>query len=60
MSPGGGGGGGGGGLSPTGGIGPADPYFLSVAWGDIDADGNVMVVYGYSMTNELVIKGDGE
>ncbi|HEY8077461.1 MAG TPA: hypothetical protein VIF62_25220 [Labilithrix sp.] len=47
-----------GGPGPAGAvIGPADPFFLTVAWGDPNADGDTTIVYGYSMTSEIVVKG---
>ncbi len=57
AAPGPGGGGGGGGVGGGAVIGPADPFFLSVAWGDPGGDGDTTIVYGYSMTPVVVVKG---
>jgi Tfp pilus assembly protein PilE len=40
-------------------IKPDDPYYISVAWGDPNGDGEPTIVYGYSMTNNVIIQGEG-
>lgn len=37
-----------------------DPYYVTVAWGDTDADGTPCVVMSYSTSNQLVIQSAGE
>ena len=49
--------GGGGGAAP---IKATDPFYVTVAWGDTDADGNPCVVMSYSTSNQLVIQSAGE
>lgn len=50
----GGGGSGGSGLAAT------DPYYVTVAWGDADADGVPCIVMSYSVSNQIVVQSEGE
>jgi prepilin-type N-terminal cleavage/methylation domain-containing protein len=52
-----GGGGGGGGRSD---LKATDPYYVTVAWGDTDADGKPCIVMSYSTSNQLVVQAAGE
>lgn len=50
-------------LSSAGGGEPikaTDPYYVTVAWGDTDADGTPCVVMSYSTSNQLVVQSAGE
>jgi type IV pilus assembly protein PilA len=37
-----------------------DPYYVTVAWGDTDADGNPCIVLSYSTSGQLVVQSAGE
>lgn len=37
-----------------------DPFYVTIAWGDTDADGDPCVVMSYSTSNQLVIQSAGE
>ena len=39
---------------------PTSPYFVTVAWGDTNADGTPCIVTAYSFSNQLVIQSAGE
>jgi type IV pilus assembly protein PilA len=54
FASGGGGGGGGGGAA----IGPADPFYATVAYGDPDGDGVPTTVLGFSQSGDLIIEGE--
>ncbi len=46
------------GVEPT--ITATDPFYVTIAWGDTDADGVPCVVMSYSTSNQLVIQSAGE
>ena len=46
------------GAGPT--ITATDPFYVTIAWGDTDADGVPCVVMSYSTSNQLVIQSAGE
>ena len=46
------------GFEPT--ITATDPFYVTIAWGDTDADGTPCVVMSYSTSNQLVIQSAGE
>ena len=46
------------GAAPT--ISTTDPFYVTIAWGDTDADGDPCVVMSYSTSNQLVIQSAGE
>jgi type IV pilus assembly protein PilA len=37
-----------------------DPYYITIAWGDTDADGVPCIITGYSFSNQLVVQAAGE
>lgn len=37
-----------------------DPYYVTVAWGDSNADGNPCIVLSYSTSNQVVVQSEGE
>jgi type IV pilus assembly protein PilA len=39
-------------------IGPAEPFYSTVAYGDPDGDGRPTKVLGFSQTGQLIIQGD--
>ena len=46
--------------APAAGLSATDPYYVTVAWGDTDADGVPCVVLSYSTSNQIVVKSAGE
>jgi prepilin-type N-terminal cleavage/methylation domain-containing protein len=48
----------GGGGSSSGVIGPSDPFYSTVAYGDPDGDGMPTKVLGFSQSGDLIIQGE--
>lgn len=46
--------------SAAGELKTTDPYYVTVAWGDTDADGNPCIVMSYSTSGQLVVQSAGE
>jgi type IV pilus assembly protein PilA len=37
-----------------------DPFYVTVAWGDTDADGKPCIVMSYSTSNQIIVQSAGE